>query len=619
MSNVTIQCRLTSPEATRRQLWHLMAEKNTPLINELLKQLAEHPDLETWKQKGKIPLGTVKKICLPLRNEPQYAGQPGRFYSSAISLVEYIYKSWLKLQRSLIYQLHGQQRWLSMLKSDEELVAESDRTLAEIKLQATQILTNDLNNEDESISSQLFNFHDEAEDIYIRSAIVYLLKNGCKIRQKPEDPKKFAERLRKTEIKIERLIKKLNGKAPQGRDLTGHKWLKTLLTATTQVPQDEAQAKFWQDILLTESKSIPYPIAYESNEDLTWGKNEKGRLNVRLNGLEKFIGKYTFQIYCDKRQLALFQRFYEDQEIKKSSKNKHSSALFTLRSAIIAWQEGTGKGQPWNANRLVLFCTFETLLLSAEGTDLVRQIKAEAIAKTLTKIKDKSDLNQKEQAFIKRKQTSIDRINNPFPRPHKPLYRGKSNLLLGVAIKLDQPATIAIVDGATNKAITYRSTKQLLAKNYHLLNRQRQQKHILSHQRNVAQRHHANNKFGESELGQYIDRLLAQAIVELAKEYQVGSVVVPKIENIREIILIEVQVRAEAKIPGCIEKQKEYAKKYRTNIHNWSYGRLIENIKAQAAKAGLVIEESKQPIRGSPNEQAKAIAFNAYRDRPAPY
>ncbi len=87
MSNVTIQCRLTAPEATRRQLWHLMAEKNTPLINELLKQLAEHPDLETWKLKGEIQLGTVKKACQPLRNEPQYTGQPGRFYSSAISLV----------------------------------------------------------------------------------------------------------------------------------------------------------------------------------------------------------------------------------------------------------------------------------------------------------------------------------------------------------------------------------------------------------------------------------------------------------------------------------------------------------------------------------------------------
>lgn len=186
--------------------------------------------------------------------------------------------------------------------------------------------------------------------------------------------------------------------------------------------------------------------------------------------------------------------------------------------------------------------------------------------------------------------------------------------MLGIAIQLEKPATVAIVDGITSKAIAYRSTKQLLGKNYHLLNRQRQQKHFLAHKRNVAQRHHADNRFGESELGQYIDRLFAKAIVKLAKEYQAGSIVIPKIKNIREIIQTEIKTRAEAKIPGCIQKQKEYAKKYRTSIHNWSYGRLIDNIKSQAAKAGIVTKECKQSIRGSPTELAKKIAISAFQD-----
>ncbi len=612
MSNITIQCRLIAPEATRRQLWQMMVEKNTPLINELLRKLAEHPDLETWKRRGNIPPGTVKNLCLPLRTDPQFIGQPGRFYSSAISLVEYIYKSWLKLQQRWEFQLQGQERWLSMLKSDEELEVYCDRSLEEIKLKATQIIDHYLTKEDRSISNQLFSLYDETEDTLTRSAIAYLLKNGCKIRQKPEDPKKFAKRRRKTEIKIARLTEKLNSKAPQGRDLTGQTWLNTLLIATIQVPQDEAQAKSWQDKLLTEPKPVPYPISYESNDDLTWSKNEKGRLCVKFNGL----GKHIFQIYCDRRQLTVFQRFYEDQEIKKASKNNHSSALFTLRSARIFWQEGKGKGEPWNANRLILYCTFETLLLTAEGTELIRQGKADAIEKILTNIKEKGDLNQKQQAFVKHKQTSLARINNPFPRSSKPLYRGKSSVLLGIAMRLDKPATAAIVDGTTGKVIVYKSTKQLLGKNnYHLINRQRQQKHLLSHKRNVAQRHNANNKFGESELGQYLDRLLARAIIKLAKDYQVGSIVIPQVGDIREIIQTEVQARAESKIPGCIEKQKEYAKKYRANAHSWSYGRLIDNIKSQAAKAGILVEESKQPIRGSPNEQAKEIAFRAYRDR----
>ncbi len=253
--------------------------------------------------------------------------------------------------------------------------------------------------------------------------------------------------------------------------------------------------------------------------------------------------------------------------------------------------------------------------MTAEGTDLIRQKKAKAIAKTLTDLIEKGDLNQKQKDLVKRKQTSLDRINNPYPRPNRPLYRGKSNILLGIAIQLEKPATVAIVDGITNKVIAYRSTKQLLAKNYHLLNRQRQQKHFLAHKRNVAQRHHADNRFGESELGQYIDRLFAKAIVTLAKEYQAGSIVIPKIKNIREIIQTEIKTRAEAKIPGCIEKQKEYAKNYRTSIHYWSYGRLIDNIKSQAAKAGIATKECKQSIRGSPTEIAKKIAISAYQVR----
>jgi len=46
MSQITVQCRLIASESTRQQLWTLMAELNTPLINELLQQLSKHPDFE---------------------------------------------------------------------------------------------------------------------------------------------------------------------------------------------------------------------------------------------------------------------------------------------------------------------------------------------------------------------------------------------------------------------------------------------------------------------------------------------------------------------------------------------------------------------------------------------
>jgi hypothetical protein len=60
MSQITIQCRLVACEPTRQQLWTLMAERNTPLINELLAQISQHPDFETWRQQARLKAGIAK-------------------------------------------------------------------------------------------------------------------------------------------------------------------------------------------------------------------------------------------------------------------------------------------------------------------------------------------------------------------------------------------------------------------------------------------------------------------------------------------------------------------------------------------------------------------------------
>ena len=216
------------------------------------------------------------------------------------------------------------------------------------------------------------------------------------------------------------------------------------------------------------------------------------------------------------------------------------------------------------------------------------------------------------QSYITRTESSLRKINKPYPRPSCQLYQGKPNIILGVAMGLDKPVTVAIVDGNTGKAITFRSIKQLLGKNYRLLNRQRQLKQALSHLRHKAQKRSADNQKGESELGEYVDRLLAKAIVELAKQYQASAIAVPKIEDMREIVQSEVKARAEAQIPGYEEGQKKYAKQYRINIHNWSYGRLIENITTQSSKLGIVISQVKQPVRGSLTEKAHNMAIAWY-------
>ncbi|MEB3310907.1 MAG: type V CRISPR-associated protein Cas12k [Snowella sp.] len=630
MSQITIHCRLVAKEASRQYLWDLMAKLNTPFINELLAQVREHPDFEQWRQVGKPKAGVIATLGKSLKSDPRFIGQPARFYTSAIHLVEYIFKSWLKLQRRLQSQLDGQKKWLEILKSDEELTQLSDLSLDEIRTKASDILTNltpqaealptksikktkkeKKTKEGLSLSKLLFDAYQKTEDLQIRSAIAYLLKNGCKLPSQKEDSKKFRQRRRKAEIKTQRLTDQLEGRLPQGRDLTGQRWLETLIMACTTATTDPNQVRSWQDKLLTHSQILPYPIDFVTNEDLIWSKNEKGRLCVHFNGLSE----HSFEIYCDQRQLKWFNRFFEDQQIKRESKNQHSSALFTLRSGRIGWQEGSGKGEPWNLHYLVLYCTLDTRFWSAEGTDLVRQEKAGEITKRLTTMKEKGDLSEQQESFVQRKNSTLIRMANPFPRPSQPLYQGHSHILLGVAFGLEKPATVALVDGLKGKAITYRSLKQLLGKNYNLLNLQRQQKQAQTHERHKAQRKGASAQFGESELGQHIDRLLAQAIVQVAQSYHTGSIVVPKLGNIREIVQSEIQVRAEEKIAGSIEAQKTYAKEYRVNIHQWSYGRLIENISAQATKLGIVIEEETQVIRGSPQEEAKVMAIAAYHAR----
>ncbi|WP_375502928.1 type V CRISPR-associated protein Cas12k [uncultured Nostoc sp.] len=99
MSQITIQCRLVASESSRQQLWKLMAELNTPLINELLRQVSQHPEFETWRRKGKHPANVVKQLCDILETDPRFIDQPGRFYTSAITTVNYIYKSWLALMK----------------------------------------------------------------------------------------------------------------------------------------------------------------------------------------------------------------------------------------------------------------------------------------------------------------------------------------------------------------------------------------------------------------------------------------------------------------------------------------------------------------------------------------
>lgn len=141
MSQITIHCRLIAKEASRQYLWDLMTKFNTPFINELLGQVREHPDFEQWRQFGKPKAGIITILGKSLKADPRFIGQPARFYTSATNLVEYIFKSWLKIQRRLQSQLDRQKKWLEILKSDEELIQLSHLSFEEIQAKASDILT----------------------------------------------------------------------------------------------------------------------------------------------------------------------------------------------------------------------------------------------------------------------------------------------------------------------------------------------------------------------------------------------------------------------------------------------------------------------------------------------
>ena len=236
MSVKTIECRIVAKPKSLQYLWEVMTLKNTPLINELLAQVPNNPDFEEWVQKGTLPQKAIKELCLPLRKKEPFANQPGRFYTSAIASVHYMFKSWLKVQKKLRQRIEGKQRWLAMLKSDRELEVKSGKDLVEIRLIALEILQRieqQLDNQKinskkkhkkkkktkskarkSTIHNCLYEKYNKTTDSATKCAIVYLLKNGCQIDEDDEcyeEPEEYVLRRRKKEIEIRPLAKVFRG------------------------------------------------------------------------------------------------------------------------------------------------------------------------------------------------------------------------------------------------------------------------------------------------------------------------------------------------------------------------------------------------------------------------
>ena len=657
MTVITIQCLLQAKEETLCYLWNLTIEQNTLLVSEILERIRTHPELYTWIAQGYIPVTAIDEIAKQLKQQKKYEGMPGRFSTSAETLVKDIYKSWFAVQRKKRNRIWGKKRWLTILKSEQELLEATNLSLSELQAEAEKILSREEKkydklkqnkNSETEASRDLFGHfikiydkmttnykkekkpHLKAKKLIQQCAIVYLLKNKLEFANQPEDPEKYRRYRRKKEIQVERLEEQLKARLPKGRNLTQDEYLEALEQAERLMTRNK-EIEPLQARLLRSEELIPFPVSYNSNTDIYWSKNEQGRICVSFNGLTE----HTFEVFCHNRQLHWFQRFYEDYQLYKQRRKQIPAGLITLRSASLVWKKGESEDseKPWLTNKLYLHCSVETELWTEEGTEQIRQGKIVKTQQKIDKWLKQKSLTRNQQQKLLANQTSLSLLKTfrDFNRPGKHTYQQNTSLAMGVCIGLKEPVTVAIVNLFNSDVIAYRDTKQLLDKpieqkpkqgkkakrhnQYELFLRRRQQQNENDAKRQQAQTKFANNRFGESELGKYVDRLLAKAIVEMAITYRVSSIVLPDLENVREILNSEIQVKAETKAPGCKKAQKQYARNYRQNIHRWSYARLCEAISSKANRKGIAIEYARQSSQGTSEIQARDLVLTAYRGR----
>ena len=266
MAVITIQCHLKAEEDTLGYLWMLMTEQNTLLVSEILEHIRTHRELNGWLTKGFIPAETIEKIVKQLKQQPKYQGMSGRFSTSAETLVKEIYKSWFAVQRKKRNRLWGKRRWLTTLKSEQELLETTGLILTELQAQAEKILKREQKQYDKlkqsedsetEIPQDLFahflKFYDKVTKNYEKEkkphlktkkliqqcAVVYLLKNRLEFANQPEDPEKYQQYRRKKEIQVEQLEEQLKARLPKGRNLTKDEYLEALEQAKCLITQNE--------------------------------------------------------------------------------------------------------------------------------------------------------------------------------------------------------------------------------------------------------------------------------------------------------------------------------------------------------------------------------------------
>lgn len=718
------------------------------LINQLLEKLPQRSEFTNWRKSGKIPRQAIvvarDKI---LEEEPSLKGLPARCYTSAILSVSYTFASIFAIQNGLQAKIEGKQRWLNVAEQDLELAQTTSFSPEAIREVAAQIVEQaeaerqrefdareDQSGQPLPTMTILFQFWDKSKDPLRMRAIAHLLRNNCQVNPEDEDPEKLALRLSKKRLQIERLQDQMNSRLPIGRDPLGDR-TEQFIEEAIAVKADPEEFEAWERVLSermanlsTQLKTLPYPLLFGSNHDSYWSwetenqpetprpasaqpqtsadpstqrKPKRCRTRQRKKQLtrricvsfkSKGLSHLRLRLYCDRRQLPIFRQLIEDSEANKARKkeDKFSLALCPLRSASLLWVENPhasgDQPLPWQTHRLCLHATIDLRLLTAEGTEAVRQEKITLMGKFLKGLKEADegqaieDLSEEEQTELltaqknrrtitKKNQTTLTRLenNSPSPRPSRVAYQGNPDLAVKVAFSREQIVGVVVSDGfqpvldyrdaesllvdprvelleqrslklrnqperlrkaklrilksKTSKSKHPRfkpkiSTRQLQLQPYRLLNRWRRLKRRNRLERQAEQKHGLYRPSqAESNLAQYINRLLAKNIVDLCQRWSAGSIILPEFGDLRENLESEIQAKAKCKYPDDnAERQKQYAKEFRMQFHRWNYKHLTECICSRAATVGITCVAGQQPRLGTLRE--KAIAVTAIPPKP---
>lgn len=208
-----------------------------------------------------------------------------------------------------------------------------------------------------------------------------------------------------------------------------------------------------------------------------------------------------------------------------------------------------------------------------------------------------------------------DDWNNNYERTSKPLYAGQPHIVTGVALGSSGLVTTTISDAISGKILECRGLEALFGKDYELVKRRQFERQLNSRRRTQNQKRGANDQFGESNLGDTIDKRIANAVIDFAKKHQSGFIVLPDMNDYRWRKQAEIAAFAERECGGWKGIEKKFAKAQNEKNHSWSYGRLITYITNQAEKEGILVKTGRQPIQGSSQEQGKLMAIEAYKDK----